>query len=717
MTKTLPEQFTIQDDFPPVGYEQWRALVDESLQGVPFEKKLVTHTYEGIDVQPIYSRGDCVDDSDPLGFPGIAPFIRGSQPLGAVSTGWDLRQEHAHPDLKVTNQAVLDDLQGGATSLLLRFDIAARSGLDPDQAAAATLAGLDGVMIYRVDDLDVVLANVDLKAVAVAIDAGAAFVPAAATLAGLWQRRGISTEDASGAFNADPLAALARKGQLPVKCAASLVSLGELAKWTAQHYPQVTSVGVDTSPYHDAGATAAQDIAFGIATAVEYLRAMTAADLDVDTAAGQILFRMGLGTHHFLAIAKLRAARQLWSRVVEASGGKPESGAMRIHARTSNRVLTQRDPYVNLLRNTVAAFAAGIGGADVITSVPFDAMTGLPNEFSRRVARNTVLVLREEVHLNRVVDPAGGSWFLDQLTQQLAEKAWETFQEIERQGGMLSALQGGWVAQQIDAAYAPRAKDIARRKEGITGVSEFPNIAEQRVEQVALDPAALRSAASARIIPTRTEDATVAELVRVREGQKSKDLCDQLVEAAVAGATIGQLARAIGFHQTPAEPIPPLEARSFAEPFEELRDASDAWQAAHGQRPRVFLANMGPVAHHTARASYSKNFFEAGGFEVIGNDAFSDAGSAAQALAASGARIAVICSSDKLYADLVPQVAPQLKQAGARTVVLAGFPGDNAAAWQAAGVDRFIFIKCDVLETLRELLQEEECWNDNEVAS
>jgi methylmalonyl-CoA mutase len=704
MNKTLADQFTIQDDFPPVGYEQWRALVDESLQGVPFDKKLVTHTYEGIDLQPIYSRRDAVGEVDPFGFPGLTPFVRGSQALGAVSTGWDLRQEHAHPELVATNQAVLDDLRGGATSVLLRFDAAARNGLDPDLDTAALLAGRDGVMIYRVDDLDEALANVDLKSVAVAIDAGSAFLPAAATLVGLWQRRDISAEDAIGAFNADPLAALARTGQLPISCSAALASLASLAKWTAQHCPQVTSVGVDTSPYHDAGATAAQDIAFGIATAVEYLRAMTEADLDVDTAAGQILFRMGLGTHHFLAIAKLRAARKLWSRVVEASGGKPESGAMRIHARTSNRVLTQRDPYVNLLRNTVSAFAAGIGGADIITSVPFDAMTGLPNEFSRRVARNTVLVLREEAHLHRVVDPAGGSWFLDQLTEQLAEKAWETFQDIERQGGMLAALQSGWIAKQIDAAHAPRAKDIARRKEGITGVSEFPNIAEQRVDQPTPDRAALRAAASARIIPSRAEDDTVAELVRVWNHNHD---CAAIIEAASAGATIGQMARAIGFHQSPTEAIPPLEPRSFAEPFEELRDASDVWQATHGHRPRVFLANMGPVAHHTARASYSKNFFEAGGFDVIGNDGFADADSAAKAFATSGASIAVICSSDKLYTDFAPQVAPKLKEAGARSVVLAGFPGDNGPAWQAAGVDRFIFIKCDVLETLRELLQEE----------
>jgi methylmalonyl-CoA mutase len=481
----------------------------------------------------------------------------------------------------------------------------------------------------------------------------------------------------------------------------ALASLADLAKWTAWNYPNVTAVGVDTSPYHDAGATAAQDIAIGTATGVEYLRAMTGSELDVDTAARQILFRIGIGTHHFLAIAKLRAARRLWSRVVEASGGASNSGAMRIHARTSDRVLTQRDPYVNLLRNTVAAFAAGVGGADAITSVPFDAMTGLPNDFSRRVARNTVLVLREEAHLHRVIDPAGGSWYLDQLTEQLAEKAWEIFQEIERRGGMSAAIQSGWIVRQIDAAYAPRARDIARRKEGITGVSEFPNIAEQKAVQAPPDSATLRSAAIVRLSATREENEGLDEAAVTAQQTAT------LVGAAIAGATIGQMARELKFHQSPTAPISPLEPRSFAEPFEELRDACDAWQATHGQRPRVFLVNLGPMAHHTARATYSKNFFEVGGFEVIGNDGFDDADSAALAFAASGASTAVICSSDKLYAEFVPQVAPKLKSVGARSVVLAGAPGDNAPAWQAAGVDRFIFIKCDVLETLRELLREE----------
>jgi len=494
----LQEEFTIRDEFPPTNYEQWRTLAEEALRGAPFEK-LVSRRYEGIEVQPLYARGDAAADDDPCGFPGQRPFVRGSRPLGASKQGWDLRQTYAHPDLAVANQEILDDLNGGATSLMLRFDAAASRGLDPNDEAAAELAGTCGLMAYSLKDMIALLSRVPLDRVAIALDAGAAYIPAAAILASVWREQNVAPEQASGALNADPLRVLARCGELPCSLDDALASVAQLANWTAENYPQVSSVGVDTSPYHDAGATATQDLAFGVATGIEYLRAMTAAGLDVDAAAKQILSQIDLGTHHFLAIAKLRAARRLWSRAIEASGGSETAGAMRIHAKAGNRVLTKRDPYVNLLRNTVAVFAAGIGGAEVITSVPFDALLGLPDEFSRRIARNTANILEQEAHLNQVVDPAGGSWYLDSLTEELADRAWSIFQEVERQGGMRKALTSGWVAQQIGEAYSQRLKDLARRKEGITGVSEFPDVHEEPVEQLPLDMTALQKAAAERV--------------------------------------------------------------------------------------------------------------------------------------------------------------------------------------------------------------------------
>jgi methylmalonyl-CoA mutase len=708
MRHMLGPDFTLRDDFPPAGYDEWRALAEADLQGAPFDQKLVTHTYEGIDIQPVYGRRDRPGEGDPEGFPGLPPFVRGARPLGAAQAGWDLRQEHAHPDPEVASRAVLDDLEGGVTSLLLRLDIAARNGLDPDDPGAGEWCGRDGLMVYHVDDLDRLLAGVHLSTAGVALEAGGAFLPAAALLVALWRQQGVSPEQARGAFNADPLAVLARDGEFPVPMDTALSLLADLAAWTAKHYPNVTAVRVGTAPYHHAGATAVQDVAFGMASAVEYLRAMTAAGLDVDSAARQILFSVSVGTHHFLTIAKLRAARRLWARVVEACGGSAAAGAMRLHARVSKRVLTLRDPYVNLLRNTVACFSAGVGGAEAITSVPFDAAAGLPDALSSRIARNTVLILQEEAQLHRVIDPPGGSWYLDWLTEQVAEKAWDLFREVERGGGMLKAIRSGWVAEQIDSAFAPRAKNLARRKEGITGVSEFPNLGEAPVVRPAPDLELLQEAAAYRVRHSRRPSPALTALLGAADPRAAKVTAraQACVEAAEAGASVGLLAAALSFHAEPTL-VPPLTPHPFAAPFEELRAASDSWQAAHGKRPRVFLANMGPVAHHTARATFAKNFFEAGGFEVLGKDGFRDAEAAAKAFAESGATVAVICSSDKLYPEVVPAVAARLKAAGARSVVLAGNPGANEAAWRAAGVDRFIFIKCDVVDTLREMLREE----------
>ena len=691
----LDPEFSIRDAFPPVSYDGWRALAEATLDGASFEKKLVTCTYEGIDFRPVYAREDFDGEDDPVGFPGRMPFVRGARPAGAVLSGWDLRQEHATPDLSSANREILDDLAGGVSSLLLVLDQAARRGFDPDDSRAAEFAGREGLLVFHADDFDAALTEVELSMIGVALEAGGAFLPAAALLVALFARRGISPDDVRGAFNADPIGALARDGQLPTSLETALAHAADLAKWTAEKYPGVTAIGVDTSAYHHAGATAVGDLAFAMATAVEYLRAMSAAGMSIDDAARQILFRISVGTHHFLSIAKLRAGRRLWGRVVEACGGPEACGAMRVHSRVSDRVLTQRDRYVNMLRNTVAVFAAGVGGAEAITSVPLDRAASGPSDFSRRVARNTGLILQEESHLHRVIDPAGGSWFLETVTDQLADLAWEMFQEIERRGGMRAVLESGWVAEQIEAGFAQRARDIATRKEGITGVSEFPNLEEQPLDAPQTDPKALRDDAARRVAGMRRELPSAA---RSTSGPAAT-----AVQAARNGATLGQLAELLGFHQE-AFRVTPLAPHPFAKPFEELRDACDDWQLNHGSRPRVFLANMGPIAHHTARANYAKSFFEAGGFEVITNNGFQECDAAVEAFTQSGAAIAVICSSDKLYPDYVPELAGPLKSAGARTVVLAGRPGPNEDAWRAAGVDRFIFISCDVLALLREML-------------
>jgi len=712
----MPEQDTdLLSGFEPVTYDQWRQVVERDLAGVPFEKKLVSRTYEGIELQPLYTAEDWPGGGDPSGFPGFAPTTRGIDPLGATKTGWDVRQEHLNPDLAGSNRAILEDLAGGVSSLQLRLDAAGRIGLDSDQPDASELAGRDGLMLGHVDDWDTLLDGVHLDIAGIALEAGAGVIPAAAQLVALLRQRDVPLDRACGALNADPLAVLARRGEYPVSMDTALRHLGDLGAWTDHNLPRFTAVRVGSAPYHHAGADAAQDLAFSMATAVTYMRALTDAGLSPDAAARQLLFSFGVGTNLFLAVAKLRAARRLWCQVAGHCnvGDDGAPSGMTMHVRTSKRVLTQRDPYVNMLRGTVCTFAAAIAGAQVITCEPFDKALGLPDAFSRRIARNTQAILGEESHVSRVIDPAGGAWLIESLTDQLCDKAWPIFQEVERQGGMPEALRSGWVAGQIESAFAPREKNIARRKDAVTGVSEFPALAEKRPETRRADTAELITQAHERLRHQRHEAkqarATINELSETASSRAEPgDLTAHAVAAAEAGATLGQISDAL-FGERDGEVISPLAPHPYAEPFEHLRDASDRYLVLNGERPRILLVNLGPIAQHTARATYARNFFEAGGIEPLPSEPVTGdpeamAARASELFGQSPLSMACICSSDAIYAEAVPSVARALKAAGCEQLVLAGAPGEHEEAYRGAGIDRFIFMKCDVLGTLRDML-------------
>jgi methylmalonyl-CoA mutase len=681
----------------------WLALVEQDLKGAPFERRLVTHTYEGLRVQPLYTPADLPASLDASGFSGLGTMVRGSRPLGISHQGWQIRQERTESDPRTLNQALLDDCEGGAGGVLLRFDALGRSGLGLDDPKAPALAGLDGCLISSLPDLETAFRGVYLDMIAVALDSGAAFVQGAALLAAAWERAGIDPAKARGSFSADPLAVLARDGELPYALSTGLERVATLAAWTEAKFPApasrrrgVTSVRVGTAAYHHAGATATQDLAFALASGVEYLRAMTGAGMSVDAASRQIEFSFAVGCQIFLAIAKLRAARRLWARVVEASGGGTDARRLTMHVRPSKRVLTTRDPWLNILRNTACVFAAGVAGADAIGAVPFDAPLGPPSPQARRLARNTHHVLMEECSIHRVCDPSGGSAYIETLTDQLAEKAWIIFQAIEARGGMGAALASGWIASQIDSALAPRIRNLATRKDAVLGVSEFPNAREHLPTPEKVDRAALLARA-------RGERRGAAAAPQTRSG-----VVDRVLGAALAGAGMGELTALLpGDARPPARLSAPIAVHPYAEAFEHLRDAADEFARSCGHRPRVFLASMGSPAEHLPRTNFARNLFDAGGFEVVGGDGWTTPEDAAVALAASRAALAVICGSDAAYPTLVPTLASALHSAGARRVVLAGNPGGGEQVYRAAGVDRFVFVKCDVVEALESLLREE----------
>ncbi len=647
------ERLALAAEFPATSVEAWKESLEKVLKGAPFEKKMVVKTYDGIDIQPLYTKADWKADGNPSGLPGSAPFTRGNTAAGRAVDGWDIRQVHTNADKEAANAQILEDLERGVTSLILKFDDAACAG--KNGADAPDLAGRNGIMIYSKDDLDDVLDGVLLDLAGISLEAGAQAANAASLLKGLWKDKGVSNDDAMGAFNADPLGTLAANGSLPKDVDASLAEMADLAKDTSQTYPNVTAVKVDTSAYYGAGATETQDLAIALATGVAYLRAMTAAGLSVDDAAKQISFSFANGADIFTGVCKFRAARFLWAQVVKASGGSDDAAAMNMHVGTSARALSQRDPWVNMLRTTATCFAGAVGGADAITVLPFDHHCGVADDFARRIARNTQIVLQEESSLNKVIDPAGGSWFMESLTEEYAEKAWSLFQDIENKGGMAAVLSSGEIQNTIADTWAARVKNIAKRKDPVTGVSEFPNIHEEKVERSEPDYAGL-------ISKIKAADVTIGSL-----------------------ATTGE-----------AVTVTALPAHRLAEDFEKLRDAADAYAARNGNLPKIFSANMGAIAKHTARASFAKNFFEAGGIEATANNGFNSADEAVAAFKESGAEVAVLCGADGQYEEMAADFAAALKAAGAKKVYLAG-------RGEFDGVDQAVGMGSDVLGTLQDL--------------
>ncbi|MFE6499299.1 methylmalonyl-CoA mutase small subunit [Kitasatospora sp. NPDC057738] len=529
--KVPPEGLPLAAEFPAAHREQWQQLVQGVLRksgaepedGPAAEQALTTRLQDGLSAHPLYT---AEDTAAAPGYPGFPPFVRGSRPQGSAVAGWDVRQRHADPDRRRTNDAVLADLEHGVSSLWLEL-----GG-----------AGLP------VDALPEALTGVYLDLAAVALDAGPEFTDAAEQLFRLYEEREVSPGAAAGNLGADPLGLQARTGQ-SARTGTLLAEATTLAARCAAGYPGLRALTVDALPYHEAGASPAQELGCSLATGVAYLRALTAAGLSVDDALGQLEFRYAADGDQFLGIAKFRAARRLWARVAEVSGAGAAASAQRQHAVTSLVMMTARDPWVNMLRTTIACLAAGVGGADSVTVLPFDSALGLPDAFARRIARNTQAILLEESHLARVIDPAGGSWYVEQLTDELARAAWAWFQEIERAGGLHAALESGLIGERIAATWAERSVRLAKRREPITGVSEFPHLDEQPL---------------------------------VRE-------------------------------PAPAAPGGGLPRVRRAEAYEALRDRSDARVAVDGARPALFLASIGNASAHTARTTFAANLFQAGG--------------------------------------------------------------------------------------------------------
>jgi len=599
-------------EFPTATREQWLKLVDGALKGASFDR-LIARTYDDLPIEPLYPGAA---DATPVA--GRAP--------GAA---WTLMQRVDHPDPAAANAQALQDLENGARGLTL---VLAGS-------VSANGYGLDA----RFETLARVLDGVALDAgIAIDFNLSPPTRDAVRHFAALVKDRKLAPATVDMRASINPIGGFAASGTSPRPWPALAQNFATIVRELADQGFAGPFAVADGRIIHNAAGSEAQELAFAIASAVEYLRALEAGGVPLDAARRMVYFRLSADADQFLTIAKFRAVRRLWARIEEACGLVPKPA--QVAAETAWRMMTRRDPYVNMLRTTIAVAAAGLGGADSITALPHTAALGLPDAFARRVARNTQLILLEESNLARVADPAAGSGAIEDITAKLCAAAWSLFQEIETAGGAWAALERGLIQSKVAAVRDKHRQAVDHRKDALTGTSDFPDLAET-------PPAVL-------------DVSTVAT-----------------PKEAAAMVTI--------------EALPRLR---LAEPFERLRDVSDRILAQAGVRPRVFLANLGKLADFTARATFAKNFFEAGGIEAVTNDGFASRDAMAAAFKASGARLACLCSSDKIYATEAAPAAHAL--AGAAHIYLAGRPREHEPALRAAGVGTFVFAGCDVVATL-----------------
>lgn len=581
-------------NFPAATREAWLELVEQTLGGKPYST-LTTTTLDGIEIQPLYD-GDGAEEAE-------------LTEVAAESAEWEVLAfcDLTDGDLATVAEVARREIEGGADGIVLNLD---------RQFSAEDLKNV----------IPAIAKGNKTNKVRLAFDAGPWWQSAAFAFAQMAEAGGKEPlADLKISLRADPIAALARHGTMGEG------SLTDLAVKKPAALANVRTVGVDASVFSDAGASEAQEVACSLAAGVWYLRELTEAGISIDAACVELEFTYAATADQFATIAKLRAARQCWSRVAEASGASPAARRQRQHAVTSRSMLTRYDPMVNVLRSTVAAFAAGVAGVDSQCVLPYDIAIGAPSEDSRRLARNISHILTQESRIGHVVDPARGSAYVAELTRSIAEKAWDLFQEIEAESGIVAALEDGTIGRWLEDSWQKRSERVARRKDPICGVSEFPVLGEAAPNK--------------------------------------------------ASWTI-------------SDPNALLPMRRLSEPFENLRDSV----AASKTEPKVFLASLSSLAEDSARLAFTENLLAAGGIS-------SQVGSAAE-FESKDFTMAVLCSSDKIYAEQAHEATATLRAAGCQWVYLAGRPkGDLAEAIKAAGIDGTLYAGCDAVALLEEMLE------------
>ncbi|MDY0082887.1 MAG: methylmalonyl-CoA mutase family protein [Ignavibacteriaceae bacterium] len=706
----LNEKLNLKKDFPVPSFDEWKQQVEKDLKGESFEKRLITKTYEGINLQPIYTSNDIKDLPQLNNLPGFENYLRGSFASGFNGQDWEISQEYNQSLPEDINDALIYDLKRGLNSINIVLDNPTQLGLDADQSKSGEV-GKDGLSISGVRKMLVLFKDIDLSNQPVNISGGFSALPITLLFNAYANETRTSLMNIKGSITSDPYEYLLTKGELPVSLNQIFDEMKLAAGLMIKSNSAIKTIGVSGIVFNNSGANAVQELAFTLASAVEYLNEMISRGLDINDVAKRVKFTFGAGSFYFMEAAKLRAARMLWNKVLEAFGADEENRKMFIHCKASSFNQTYFDPYVNMLRTTTEAFSAIIGGADSIHTNPYDESFNPPDNFSRRIARNTQIVLKEESHLDQVIDPAGGSYFVEKLTDDIANAAWKLFQTIEEKGGMLKSIQSGFVQDEINKVAEARKKDFAKRKSVLVGTNMYANPKEEMVEIKKTDYDAIYKKRveyiqKYRISGEDKKHRSILNKLQKIADAKSYDMIEDVVDAFIEGASIGEISKSIRASADKGISVQPLKQFRLAEMFEEIKIAAENYRLKTGSKPKIFLAAMGPLKQFKVRADFSRAFFEVGGFEIIYPKGFNTTGDAVNAAIDSKTQAVVICSTDDTYPKLVPPLVKGIKEKSKdMVVILAGYPKDQIEEHKKSGVDDFIYLGADAHQVLGNLFK------------
>lgn len=707
VTDELPE--VSFDEFEIPTYEEWKTAVEGLLKGKPFDKSMFTKTYEGILLHPIYRLEDQEGLTHPHSYPGMGSKLRGATPAGYIHTPWTIAQRCDAKTIKAANAEVAHELEKGSTAISITTDTLTRQGLTP--ALNANFAD-KGVNLATAQDVAKVLTDLTIDNTEIELFGGASALTILAALAIACEKRAIAFHKLRGAVTADPIGTLLVDGQLPRPLDELYDEMAHSTAWAQTNAPQLRTILVDTDVYHNGGANGIQEAGYALHTALTYMRAMERRGIDVNTFCRHIRFHFSIGANFFMEIAKLRSIKMMWSQLVKDCGGDEEAQKINLYVSTSTFCQTQYDPYVNLLRAASQSFSAVVGGINGMFVKPFDYCIRPGDEFSKRIARNIQIMEQHEFNFIQPIDPAGGSWYLEPLTQEFTDKSWALLQRLEEQGGLVNAIKEGRIQQEVALILADRFKKLATRQDRAVGNNMYPNMAEEPLTVPTID---YKQLYDNRLQELETQKAsrqekTITEtLQRITQSDFSElgSLFDTVRQALQAGATFEELTLALN-NNTTGEHCEAITAHRWTEQYEELRRRTETFKAKTGDNVKIFLANMGPIPQHKARADFVTSFMQVAAFEVALNNGFPTVDEAVAAAIDSHADIAIVCSTDDTYPELAPAVTRGIKaQKPQMKVFLAGAPSPELKELcDAAGMDDYISVRSNCYETLLRIQQE-----------